>query len=106
MIMATLRSENILDHCDNPERRELFLSFTEEKIEQNLTWDLKPKVFILLQHSSTLEEIAKGNEPNLMTHCCLNITCLHQEPLGRKTHSGEGINIIITKTMEKLLYFS
>lgn len=37
MIMATLRSENIFDHCDNPERRELFLSFTEEKIEQNLT---------------------------------------------------------------------
>lgn len=58
------------------------------------------------QHGSTEEETAKRNEPNIMTHCYPNITCLHQEPLRRKAHFGKGINIIITKNMEKLLCLS
>ena len=53
-----------------------------------------------------MEETAKGNAPNIMTHCYPNITCLHQEPLRRKTHFGKGINIIINKKMERFLCFS
>lgn len=79
----------------------IILSFTDEKTEQNLT-GLKTQTFHTLSRTVPFSKSEpRGNKPNKMTHCYLNITCLHQ---GRKAHFGKRIKIIITKMIEKLVY--